>query len=115
MDPPEKGPAARILAPTMSPIAKGAMVPRSPFFGSAAVAYTVYTRPKVIIISNIIPSNAPTPAARPWVGVACLHRIKFVQFVDFYQLMGTHIYSISTGSKRILVCRNLYRSGDEFH
>ncbi|WVZ86642.1 LOW QUALITY PROTEIN: hypothetical protein U9M48_033393 [Paspalum notatum var. saurae] len=46
MDPPLKGPAARMLAPTMKPMAMGAMVPRDPFFGSAAVAYTVYTSAK---------------------------------------------------------------------
>lgn len=81
MDPPENGPAARILAPTTNPIAKGAMVPRSPFFGSAAVAYTVYTRPKVMIISNIMPSIAPTPADRPWVGVACQMQDKISSIV----------------------------------
>ena len=41
MDPPENGPAAKMLAPTMKPMAMGAMVPSDPYFGSAAVAYTV--------------------------------------------------------------------------
>jgi glycerol uptake facilitator-like aquaporin len=42
MDAPEKAPPTRMLAPTMKPMAMGAMVPRLPFLGSTAVAYTVY-------------------------------------------------------------------------
>ena len=41
MDPPENGPAAKMLAPTMKPMAIGAIMPNEPFLGSAAVAYTV--------------------------------------------------------------------------
>ena len=40
--PAREGPGyERMLAPTMKPMAMGAMVPREPFLGSAAVAYTV--------------------------------------------------------------------------
>jgi len=69
MDPPENGPAAKMFAPTMKPMAMGAIVPSEPFFGSAAVAYTVYTNPNVMIISVTTPSPAPTPAATPWIGI----------------------------------------------
>uniref|UniRef100_A0A0A9C6C8 Uncharacterized protein n=1 Tax=Arundo donax TaxID=35708 RepID=A0A0A9C6C8_ARUDO len=62
MDAPSKAPPARMLAPTMKPMAMGAMTPRSPFLGSTAVAYTVYTSPKVMTISNTTAFHAPTPA-----------------------------------------------------
>ena len=72
MEPPLKGPAARMFAPTMKPMAMGAMVPRDPFFGSAAVAYTVYTSAKVMTISITTPSNSFMPAATACVGMACV-------------------------------------------
>jgi len=54
----------------MKPMAIGAIVPSEPFLGSAAVAYTVYTKAKVMMISITTPSMAPTPAATLWVGIA---------------------------------------------
>uniref|UniRef100_A0A6N2K8J0 Uncharacterized protein n=1 Tax=Salix viminalis TaxID=40686 RepID=A0A6N2K8J0_SALVM len=53
-----------MLAPTMKPIAIGAMIPKLPFFGSTAVAYTVYTSPKVITISRTKAFHTPTPVDR---------------------------------------------------
>ncbi|THF99997.1 hypothetical protein TEA_017535 [Camellia sinensis var. sinensis] len=37
----------RLKGPTMKPMAMGAIVPSEPFLGSAAVAYTVYTKAKM--------------------------------------------------------------------
>lgn len=62
MDAPSKAPPAKMLAPTMKPMAMGAIVPMSPFFGSKAVAYTVYTSPNVITISNTTAFQTPTPS-----------------------------------------------------
>lgn len=70
MELPLKGPAAKMLAPTMKPMAMGATVPREPFFGSAAVAYTVYTSANVITISITTPSISLIPAMA-CVGIAC--------------------------------------------
>ena len=53
IDPPSKAPANKILAATMRPMAKGAMIDTFPLdLGSIAVAYTVYTSPNVITISS---------------------------------------------------------------
>ncbi|BAS82278.1 Os03g0146200 [Oryza sativa Japonica Group] len=41
MEAPSNAPPTRMFAPTMKPMAMGAMVPRLPFLGSTAVAYTV--------------------------------------------------------------------------
>ena len=71
MDAPSKAPPARMFAPTMKPIAMGAMIPKFPFFGSRAVAYTVYTNPNVITISNTTASHTPTPADSVKAGVVC--------------------------------------------
>jgi hypothetical protein len=38
---PSNGPPTKIFAPTMNPIARGAMIPKLPLLGSRAVAYTV--------------------------------------------------------------------------
>lgn len=62
MEAPSNAPPAKIFAPTMKPIAIGAIVPKLPFFGSTAVAYTVYTSPNVITISNTSALPTPTPA-----------------------------------------------------
>jgi hypothetical protein len=55
----------------MKPIAIGAIIPKFPFFGSTAVAYTVYTSPKVITISKTTAFHAPTPDDSPKAGVSC--------------------------------------------
>ncbi|KAF7843378.1 histone acetyltransferase of the CBP family 12 [Senna tora] len=70
IDPPEKGPAAKMLAPTMKPMAMGAMVPNEPFLGSAAVAYTV-AKPKVTAgftwpPEMLAPIDTATNRANPW-------------------------------------------------
>lgn len=71
MDAPLKAPPAKMLAPTMKPIAMGAIIPKLPFLGSTAVAYTVYTNPKVITISNTKALPTPTPAESPNAGTDC--------------------------------------------
>ena len=70
MEPPEKGPAANMLAPTTNPMAKGATFDMSPDFGSIAVAYTVYTKPNVMMISNTTPAKLVTPVPNAWTGVS---------------------------------------------
>uniref|UniRef100_A0A9I9EFS6 Uncharacterized protein n=1 Tax=Cucumis melo TaxID=3656 RepID=A0A9I9EFS6_CUCME len=65
MEAPVNAPPAKMLAPTMKPIAMGAIVPKLPFLGSTAVAYTVYTKPNVITISKTKAFSSPTPADRP--------------------------------------------------
>ncbi|KAF2307463.1 hypothetical protein GH714_028892 [Hevea brasiliensis] len=67
IDAPSNAPPAKIFAPTMKPIAMGAIIPKLPFFGSMAVAYTVYTSPKVITISKTNAFHTPTPeeSAKP--------------------------------------------------
>ncbi|KAG9156535.1 hypothetical protein Leryth_006523 [Lithospermum erythrorhizon] len=52
-----------MFAPTMRPIARGAIVLMVPRFGSMAVAYTVYINPNVITISITSAFMSPTPAA----------------------------------------------------
>lgn len=61
MHAPSNGPPTRMFAPTMSPIAKGAILLTAPLLGSIAVPYTVYISPNVMIISSISMCPTPTP------------------------------------------------------
>ena len=86
MDAPSKAPPTKMLAPTMKPIAMGAIIPMFPFFGSTAVAYTVYTNPKVITISNTTAFHTVTSDDRENADVVYIHikKIKLTTNTNIY-------------------------------
>ena len=56
----------------MKPMVRGTMVPWLSFFGSMVIVYTVYSRPKVRIISNTIASPVLMPDATVKGGDICI-------------------------------------------
>ena len=102
MDAPSKAPPTKMLAPTMKPIAMGAIIPMFPFFGSTAVAYTVYTNPKVITISNTTAFHTVTSDDRENADVVYIH-IKKIKLT-----INTNIYIYIYIYICVCVCVCLY-------
>jgi hypothetical protein len=93
MDAPSNAPPAKMLAPTIKPIAMGAIIPMLPFFGSKAVAYTVYTKPNVITISNTTAFHTLTSEDKENADVDCAHQFDLIKNLNLTKYIESCAYT----------------------